>query len=309
MQRFTLACIAWVTSFAAPAWAQQQALPPRHKLYYVSTTGARINPLGIEQRLDLGYRYRLYSRPGLLWRDCFASIAFTPRVNPAQSRIGATLTLKPIALLSLGVNYHFIGYYGTFNYLQSFQSPWDEHSGTALSEGGDAGLNYGAIGSELQLTAQLAGKLGPFVLRNTLRAFFGDLKLRDGDDLHYHFVLDTLVRNRGWALANDTDLLFLTNFGLVAGVRAAVVHPFYKDSDFDPGESTDNPNGPIVRAGPLLAYSFFDRPGGSKFNRPTLLLILNWHIKHRYRTGADVSAAIPYTIIAFKFEGDLWSAK
>ena len=70
----------------------------------------------------------------------------------------------------------------------------------------------------------------------------------------------------------------------------------------------ENPNTPIVRTGPLLAYVFFDDPN-TAFNKPAILLILNWNIKHRFRTGRDVSAAVPYVVLGFKFEGTLWTAE
>jgi hypothetical protein len=86
-----------------------------------------------------------------------------------------------------------------------------------------------------------------------------------------------------------------------------VSHHFYRDSDFLPGEAIEDPNGPIMRLGPVLAYRFFDEPGEA-FNQPTILAIVNWHLKHRWRTGLDTHQALPYIALAFSFSGELWSS-
>lgn len=293
-----------VLACTSPALAAEEAspapsLPPRHSITYSSLLAARVNPLGLEEQLAVGYRMRLYNKPGILWRDAFVGLALTPVLNPAQVRLGAELTVKPIALLSLAARYSFLYWLGSFEYLQSYRSPNEEHSDSALDAGKEAGENYATSGGQLQLQAQALAKVGPVVLRNDLKVFYTDADLRGDDRLFYSVTVDAMVPDAGWALTNDTDLVYLTRFGLVAGVRTSLVHAFYSEAD--------NPNTPHVRMGPLLAYVFYDRPK-SMFNKPTVLLILNWYLKHRYRTGADVSQGVPYVVLGFKFGGDLWSS-
>ena len=48
------------------------------------------------------------------------------------------------------------------------------------------------------------------------------------------------------------------------------------------GQERDNPNTPAVRLGPLAAYVIDEEPGGW-FDKPTLILIVNWWLEHRYR--------------------------
>ncbi|MCA9687412.1 MAG: hypothetical protein KC457_34945, partial [Myxococcales bacterium] len=65
--------------------------------------------------------------------------------------------------------------------------------------------------------------------------------------------------------------------------------------------------GPQFRLGPALGYVFYDQPQKrARFNKPTLLLMPQWNILHRWRTGRDVSAAMPTIVIAFAFSGQLW---
>ena len=42
-----------------------------------------------------------------------------------------------------------------------------------------------------------------------------------------------------------------------------------------------------------------------RFNRPTLILIVNWYVSHRWRTGQDVNQGFPYLVLGFAFTSDL----
>ncbi|MDJ0761360.1 MAG: hypothetical protein QNJ97_00105 [Myxococcota bacterium] len=303
----------WVFLFAAGAIAQTQAgtqppepeVLPRHRLVYSNLLAFRYNPLGLEDRISLGYRFRLYNDSNLLWRDAHIGLAFTPTINPATTRIGGTLTVKPIAVLSLSAGYYFVAWHGTFDYLYSTDSATDDFSDSAIENPEQDYQGYSTTGQEAQFRAQAVGKVGPVVLRNDLIFFYGNLDLKGGDSLYYHSSLDALVPNSGWALTNDSDLVYLSDFGLIVGVRNSVVHAFYKDEHYGPSDDTENINTPTVRVGPLAAYVFYDRPS-SWFNRPTLVLIVNWWLKHRFRTGDDVNQGIPYLVLGFRFDGDIW---
>lgn len=302
--RLSLCILVFVTLSPALASAQDRPLHAQHRVVYDNLVAARLNPLGLEDRLNLGYRYRLYDDPGLLWRDAYAGVAFTPTLNPAVARVGASLEVKPLAVLMMSVGYYFVGWLGTFQYLQSHDSPHAAHSDAALDEGADAEKNYSTVGGELEIKVQALAKVGPVVLRNTLNLFHSDMRLKNGQRLYYNPRVDAMVPNQGWHLTNDTDLVWLFRFGLVAGLRTSVVHAFFDDEHYRAGESTENPNTPIVRMGPILAYVFYDRPE-SRFNKPTVLLIANWHISHRWRTGEDISQAVPYVVLGFKCSGEL----
>lgn len=298
-------------SLVAEARASAQAAPelpprPKHRVVYSNLLAARLNPLGLENRLWIGYRRRLFDSGKLLFREANIGVAFSPTITPSMTRVGGTLGVRPLTILSLSASYYFVGYFNTFGFLQSYRSPLDDHSDTQIRDGQDAGLSYATTGSELMLRAQLLGKVGPIVIRNTTVFQRGEMKINAGDRLYYNPRIDALVPDGGWAMANDTDVVWLTKFRLIAGVRFSVVHAFYRDGDYRPGESRDNPSMPVMRVGPLLAYIFYDKPE-RWFNKPTILMIVNWHLKHRYRTGADVSTAIPYFVLGFRFSGELWS--
>ena len=122
---------------------------------------------------------------------------------------------------------------------------------------------------------------------------------------------DYLPSSWSRAILLDPDVLVLTDleplwqapFGLL-GVRYTAVHADYSRSTFPNGGYFGNPNTPTHMIGPMVLYRFFDRPG-ARFNQPSVVLILNWYLTHRYRTGKAVSRAIPYGAIGFIFNGDL----
>jgi hypothetical protein len=70
------------------------------------------------------------------------------------------------------------------------------------------------------------------------------------------------------------------------------------------GEPVSQPNGPTHRIGPAVLHTFYDKPE-RRFNRPTLIVLIQWWARHRWRTGVDVHPAVPYLVVGFLFEGDL----
>jgi hypothetical protein len=131
------------------------------------------------------------------------------------------------------------------------------------------------------------------------------MTMQRNDVVFYDQIQDMLMPNDGWMLANDLDVLFVSDFGLVFGTRWTYSHSFYNDGHYAGGVTPAVlPNNDIHRLGALVAYIFHDEPF-TRFDKPTILLIAQWHLVHRFRTGADVSTGVPYIGLGFKFEGDL----
>ena len=135
------------------------------------------------------------------------------------------------------------------------------------------------------------------IVRNTLTALRVDLALRDGATMSYDATQDLVLPDRGWAMINDLDL------GAQAGKVIAGVRYTYADALHGTGGPGDLPT---HRVGPLFAYTFHDRPAGTRFNRPTLLALVQWHAQHPWRAGARQTAAYPLIALALQFDGDLW---
>jgi hypothetical protein len=271
-------------------------IPPRHRIVYGNLLAVRYNPLGVEDKIELEYRRRVFRSDALLWNDTYVGLVLSPTVNAAISRLGGALTVKPLAIATLSAGYYYVIWYGAFGHLRSFDAPSADFSDSAIDRGADRAR--ATTGHELQLRGNFVVKLGHLALSDTLEAYFAKMRIPGGDDYYYQPRLDVLARNLRWSLSNDTDLVYVSDFGLVAGIRNTVVHAFAVAGHDDT---------PTDRLGPLLAWVFFDRPRAA-FNKPTLLLVTGWWLAHRFRTGADVPQGVPYVVLAFKCEGELWGS-
>ena len=287
--------------------ADAEASPPprpRHSLVYKNLFAARYNPLGLVNENSLGWRMQLLDRPGVLYQDTFVAAKLHTFVNPAFSRIGPMLEIQPLAVLNLQAIYNYVGYYSTFDQMMSFRTPTAEYSDAVLDDLGDQGRNYPTGGHLLTLAALAQAKVKNIAIRDNVKFYYADMDLRDGDTVYYDQTLDILEPNKGWAVVNDLDLIYLFDFGLKIGARYTVTHAFYQDKHFLPGEPRSQPNGPTHRVGPAILYTFYDKPE-RRFNRPTLIVLSQWWARHRWRTGVDVGTGVPYLVVGFLFEGDL----
>lgn len=283
---------------------------PKVRIAISNLLVGRVNPLGLEDQLRVGVLKRLYvdSTPAL--RDNYVGISLAPRISPAYVKVGPSFELQPLSVLNLRFTAELMQWFGTFNTLQSFGSPLDAYSDTDLRRGNEAGRAYRPSGVHVFFEPTVQLRFGPVAFRNRLSIEWWHMALRPGDTSFYDISLDTMIQNGGVVIANDMDLLYLHRFArwpttqLAVGVRYSVVQPLYTPSAYREGEDPNvNPNGQ-QRLGPILALTFFDR-GYINFNKPTLLLIVNWYAQHRWRTGADVNAGVPYLAIGFAFTSDL----
>ena len=277
----------------------------RNSLVYRNLLAARYNPLGLVNEFTLGYRVQLIDRPGALYRDSFAALHLHTFVNPAFGRVGPMLEIQPLGILNFQATYNYVGYFRTFDQLMSFDTPTANYSDTELSRRGDLDENYITTGHLITLSALLQAKVGRIAVRNNLKAYWADLDLREGDTVFYDQTLDILEPNRGWVITNDADVLYLFDFGLKLGARYTLTHAFYREDHFLPDEPlVKGANSPMHRVGPAVLYTFYDKPE-RRFNKPTIFLLMQWWARHRWRTGEDVSAGVPYLALGFVFEGRL----
>lgn len=281
--------------------------PPGLALIYSSLTVLRVNPLGLQEQAEIGLQARLWSSDSMLLKDSFVGLYFSPLLTPGFLSPAVAIKVQPLAVLRLEAKYSWVKYLGTFNLLQSYPTPAADYSDSAIKARGDQA--YDTSGTNLTLTAELRGKVGPVVARSRLAATYHDMELNAGDRVWYDQYYDLLVSGSGWTLTNDLDVLYqipLDEAGamLMLGARYSLGVPLYSADDYGLGGVQEHDNGPFHRAGPMAVYTFFDEPGAA-FNKPSIIAIVNWHLVHRFRTGEDTSAALPYLVIAFAFTGEL----
>ncbi len=284
---------------------EEVAKQPPVSVAYENLSAVRVNPLGLVDFFYLTGRVRLFDDDLLILRQNFIGGGLAGGLSPAWLRIGGIVEVKPLTVWRLWARYVFVQYFGTFNLLASFPGAESDFSDSAISDRADqpGTENQSTNGTELTLGSDFQIKAGPIALRNFTRAYRADMELREGDTTFYDQIYDVLMPNGGWVVTNETDLLYLTRVGLILGGRYTYSKPFYEDRH---RASDDAPDNIIHRAGPLIAYQFDSEPGG-RIQTPTLLLLTQWHIEHRFRTGEDVSRAVPYVGLGFLFSGDLLS--
>ena len=121
----------------------------RHRFVYKNLTALRFNPLGAVNEFQFGYRLQLVNRNTALFKESYLALKVHTFLNPAFGRIGPMLEIQPLAILNLQAIYNGVGYFRTFDQLQSFQSPNAIYSDDALDERTDS--RYATTGHYITL--------------------------------------------------------------------------------------------------------------------------------------------------------------
>jgi hypothetical protein len=148
-------------------------------------------------------------------------------------------------------------------------------------------------------------KVGKVAARTNFRAQWVDMKLQPGDTVYYDIMFDVLQPKTGWMYTTDTDVLVeMGSDATLLGVRHTWVQVDYPDDAFLDGEKLETDNVPTHRVGPIFVHRL-NNVTGTSFNQPTVFVMAQWWLAHRYRTGEDVTQAYPYILAGFGFNGDL----
>ncbi len=277
----------------------------RHVFFFTLASAASVNPEGFAVINTIGYRLNLFDSDSPLLGDTYASVALAPYATPAFARGGIEVKVKPLAVLELMARVDQVGYFGNFGNVQSFKTPTAEAGDDDRDAGEARGDNASRSGTMFTLQALAQAKVGPIAVRHFFKVISTDLDLPAGDTAYYDPSLDMLVPDGGLVINTDSDLLFVSEQGLTLGLRHTFISPQFDKADFLPGESTQDPNGPVHRLGPLIAYKF-NTDKGTRFDEPTAFALVHWYLAHRYRAGQDSSALIPYVALGFAFSGHLF---
>jgi hypothetical protein len=277
---------------------------------YENLFAIRVNPLGLGDDFRARYRIGLYDSPRATLHENFAGVVAPLLVAPSFVRPGIGIELQPLSLLHLYVGYEPSIYFGVVGSLHSYSSPTADVGFGALQLGGPPSMRgdlYGTTVHHLVLgaTAQAAWRWLAF--RSTWRAQRIEAELRNGDTVFYDPLYGILLPRSGWMVNGETTALYRSSFGLVAGVQYVVTATWYPASAYAAGEAHTNPNTPVQKLGPLVAYTFARQLRG-RFEAPTLSLLVAWYLEDRYRAGQLVNQAIPMVGIGFSFRGTLFAS-
>lgn len=296
-------------------------LPDGWRVMLSDLTIFRLNPIGLETRGRLGVQKKLYRSQSKVTENNFFFAGLFPKLNPASAQLGIGGELQPASIFNVRVLGEVQQFFGTFGFLQSFTSANVNYSDHQLSENKDNPTPATEVQStqifHVSIQPMLQLKIGPVAMRSLLQLDYWDVNVRNGDVVAYEPTFDTLLPDRGWTLSTDTDLLYVTGTGLAAGLRHTWVRPLYTSKHFtDAADQAmyGNQNA-HQRLGFFGAYTLKDH-GPSRFNKPTLILIVSFYLNHKYRTGEpDMldpdhtsddyrTRLFPYVIAGFAFESD-----
>ena len=279
----------------------------------------RLNPTGLETRLRVGAQKKLYPSDKKITENNFWFVGAFPKLNPAGAHLALGGELQPASIFNLRVFGEVSKYFGTFGYMQSFTSANANYSDHTLAANADnptpATEPEAARSMRVSVQPMLQLKFGNIALRSLAMFDYWSLSTRNANA--YEPTLDTLLPDNGWTVATDSDLLYVTDFGLAAGLRHSWVKPIYASKHFADAADEAEYDGQNAhqRLGLFGAYTLRD-DGPSRFNKPTLVLIVSWYLTHKYRAGEPAmvdpghtaddyrTRAFPYFIAGFAFESD-----
>src|SRR5258708_7206807 len=164
--------------------------------------GASVNNLGLQNSLDLSWRWPPSSSPNPLLSDAHLTLGLSHALSPSYTRLGAWAEFSPLSVLDLRVGIEPGVYFGTFNSLMSFNSYSDPFSNDARDKRGG-----GAFGTAGRLYASPTLKLKTGPVRAPASADFEWWKSDAPGPLFYEPARDTLLKTRGDRLLNTSSAL------------------------------------------------------------------------------------------------------
>lgn len=235
-----------------------------------------------------------------LTRDSHIATGLSADVNQHSIRFGPVLEFSPLLPIGVTLGYDRVQYWDPFGALQAFPSPHAAYDDDTLRWRRKTDLTYSAGGRVFHIEPSLSFSIGPFVASDRFSIQYWRIDLRGGDRVFYEPREDTLVARKGTLAGNDLDLILTPAGSLVIGARYTWLHAVYDDSDFDPSDADFfNPNTPQQKLGPIFA--FIHKPQDSRWLHQTVgVLTIQWHLRHRWRAGENVSQAIPYVWLGFR---------
>ncbi|MFT3706177.1 MAG: hypothetical protein QM817_00790 [Archangium sp.] len=299
--------VAVLTSGFASAQMLYDQAPPQHRIVHRNTLALRYNPLGLLYDGRFMYRLRLYESDSKVLRDNFIGVGVAPTMSPAFLRIGPYAEFSPLSMFNVWAMVQFVQYFGSFDLLQGFTGAQATFSDSAIKANRDN--RVATNGWELTLGANFQAKVSYILIRSMARMVNGNMALKPGDTVYYDQFYDVLAPNRGWTFTNDLDLLFQGfENKFIAGARYTMTIPLYDPArHYDPN-STENVDNGMHRVGPFIGYTFRIQDGAT-FNTPTVFILVQWWLKHRFRTGVDTPTALPLMGIGFQMTGDFLPVK
>ncbi|MCU1278173.1 MAG: hypothetical protein JWM53_1719 [bacterium] len=311
VRRWRLAVATLCGCLVATGDAGADSTPAFHPFGYEARVLIALNPGSANVAADFHYHRRLYASPRPLLSQNELMVQVGTGISPASIRPVLRVSVQPLSVLRLWIQYEGEGFFGSSGFARSFPSPASDY-GRGLLGSPPAGPP-GSTGSyhlwvnKLELAARLQLQRGHWMIRSTWRAVHFDASLAPGDRVLYEPWIDNVVYAHGWAVQNDDELGFvLSPGGSVIGARATVTLVFYPSDAYAPGEPQVNLNSPTVRVGPFVRCPLLE-PNERRRSITQLFLagVAQFYLVDRFHTDVRTPAAVPFLALSLIANGDL----
>jgi hypothetical protein len=269
-----------------PTWVHAEEVFPKEQLLFYSLVVGRHYPIGADAQGALQFKKRIGDSEDLLLKTRFWSLGVVGTWNPAEWSVGAAAEVEPLAVFQLRASYERRGFYGSYGEVLSWREPPPDLSDAALEAAGGRAQNYRTHRDTWKLEPKLRALWRPIGLQNVTTLQWGRLNARPGDTVYYDAGSDLLLPVQGLTLNNQLSAVYLAG-PWVAGALYEFAAPLALGPSYQ-----------VHRAGPLLAYTFFER-AGAWINKPTVFATSLFGFKHPSRTGFP-----PTTIVGVSTETD-----
>jgi hypothetical protein len=201
----------------------QGAEPSRDwKRRFENTFAFVLNPLGIQDAVEVSWTRRLNDREERLYKDAHIAVGASSKLTPAFERVGGWFEYSPLSVIDLRVGVEPVYYFGTYKVFLPFDradSRFDDdviESRVKEAASGFAGRLY--------VSPTLKAKAGPVVARIRAELSFWKAQ-KKGEPFFYEPAWDTLIKASGSRVLS-LEALALREFQLSSG-QTLLLGPVY----------------------------------------------------------------------------------
>ncbi len=199
--------LALIVSMAGPLRLDAQAAPKTAKREIRESLGVSVNNLGLQNTLELRWRWQLSDSARPLKKEAHFATGLTHTIAPAYTRVSGWVQLAPLSILEIRAGAEPAFYFGSFDALMSYDGYGDAFD-KRVREARHGQSAPGFVG-RLYVSPRLKLRLGRFVA--TSSADFEWWRSNAAGPLFYEPSRDTLLKVSGDRLLATSSVLLREN--------------------------------------------------------------------------------------------------
>lgn len=219
-------------AFSSPASADDAPAPAADptptpavrewKRHVENTFAFVLNPLGIQDAVDVSWSRRLNGSESLIRKDAHVAFGLSNKLTPAFERLGAWVEVSPLSIIDLRVGVEPVYYFGTYKAFLRFPSASARFDDDVIEDRVKEAAS--GLANRFYFAPTLKARAGSVVLR--VRAEISRFKAGDkGEPFYYEPAWDTLIKAAGSTVVT-TETIALREFKL-AGGKTLLLGPVY----------------------------------------------------------------------------------